>query len=107
MPLEKLLDLSLPFAEISYEGKVCVAKAEGSGGVLNFSTCAQQLLYEIGDPSAYITPDVVSHSVLKIHNYNFGPSVEQLIFAIFVPKTYLLQLRFLFLFQENDCIFHI
>ncbi|KAL7593529.1 hypothetical protein Lser_V15G31633 [Lactuca serriola] len=59
MPLEKLLDLSLPFAEISYEGKVCVAKAEGSGGVLNFSTCAQQLLYEIGDPSAYITPDVV------------------------------------------------
>ncbi|KAL8192381.1 hypothetical protein R6Q57_027566 [Mikania cordata] len=54
-----LLDLSQPFAEISYDGKVCVAKADGSGGVLNFSTCAQQLLYEVGDPSAYITPDVV------------------------------------------------
>ncbi|KAI3800511.1 hypothetical protein L1987_28602 [Smallanthus sonchifolius] len=54
-----LLELSLPFAEISYDGKVCVAKADGSGGVLNFSTCAQQLLYEVGDPGAYITPDVV------------------------------------------------
>ncbi|KAL9228938.1 hypothetical protein vseg_004464 [Gypsophila vaccaria] len=54
-----LLDLSLPFAEVSYKGQVCVAKADGSGGVLNFSTCAQQLLYEIFDPSAYVTPDVV------------------------------------------------
>ncbi|XP_025612133.1 uncharacterized protein [Arachis hypogaea] len=59
MSFEQLLDLSLPYAEISYDGQVCVAKAEGSGGVLNFSTCAQQLLYEIGDPSAYVTPDVV------------------------------------------------
>lgn len=54
-----LLDLSLPYAEISFDGSLCVAKAEGSGGVLNFSTCAQQLLYEVGDPGAYITPDVV------------------------------------------------
>ncbi|KAK2650314.1 hypothetical protein Ddye_017803 [Dipteronia dyeriana] len=56
---QQLLDLSLPYAEIGYDGKVCVAKAEGSGGVLNFSTCAQQLLYEIGDPGAYVTPDVI------------------------------------------------
>ncbi|KAL0347821.1 UNVERIFIED_CONTAM: hypothetical protein Scaly_1798100 [Sesamum calycinum] len=35
------------------------AKAESTGGVLDFSTCAQQLLYEVGDPSAYITPDVI------------------------------------------------
>lgn len=55
----ELLDLSLPYAEITFDGKVCVAKAEGSGGVLNFSTCAQQLLYEVGDPGAYVTPDVV------------------------------------------------
>ncbi|KAK9757974.1 hypothetical protein RND81_01G198000 [Saponaria officinalis] len=54
-----LLDLSLPFAEVSYRGRVFVAKANDSGGVLNFRTCAQQLLYEISDPSAYITPDVV------------------------------------------------
>lgn len=59
MSFTELLDLSLPYAEITFDGKVCVAKAEGSGGVLNFSTCAQQLLYEIGDPGAYATPDVV------------------------------------------------
>ncbi|XP_052193195.1 uncharacterized protein LOC127801811 isoform X2 [Diospyros lotus] len=54
-----LFDLSLPFVEVSFDGKVCVAKADGSGGALNFSTCAQQLLYEVGDPGAYITPDVI------------------------------------------------
>ncbi|XP_028555580.1 uncharacterized protein LOC110098883 isoform X4 [Dendrobium catenatum] len=56
---EQLLDLSLPFAEIGYGGEVYVAKADGSGGVLNLSTCAEQLLYEVWDPSSYITPDVV------------------------------------------------
>ncbi|XP_075668197.1 uncharacterized protein LOC142638082 [Castanea sativa] len=55
----QLLDLSLPYAEISFDGNVCVAKAEGSGGVLNVSTCAEQLLYEVGDPGAYVTPDVI------------------------------------------------
>ncbi|KAK1267622.1 hypothetical protein QJS04_geneDACA000460 [Acorus gramineus] len=55
----QLLDLSLPFAEVSFDGKVCVAKAEGSGGFINFSTCAEQLLYEVGDPGAYVTPDMV------------------------------------------------
>lgn len=60
MSFQQLLDLSLPYAEISFDGQVCVAKAEGSGGVLDFNTCAEQLLYEIGDPSAYVTPDVVS-----------------------------------------------
>ncbi|KAL2892265.1 Serine/threonine-protein kinase mTOR [Bienertia sinuspersici] len=64
-----LLDLPLPFAEISYQGEVCVAKPDGSGGVLNFSTCAQQLLYEIADPSAYVTPDVV----LDIRDVTFEP----------------------------------
>ncbi|GER46411.1 T1N6.18 protein [Striga asiatica] len=56
---QSLLDLSLPFAEVTFDGTVNVAKAECTGGVLNFNTCAEQLLYEVGDPSAYITPDVI------------------------------------------------
>lgn len=57
--LQDLLHLSLPFAEVSFDGKVCVGKAESSGGVLSPSTCAEQLLYEVGNPSSYITPDLV------------------------------------------------
>ncbi|KAF4386738.1 hypothetical protein F8388_006693 [Cannabis sativa] len=69
MSLSQLLDLSHPYAEISSDGRVCVAKAEHSGGVLNFSTCAQQLLYEIGDPSSYVTPDVI----IDLQNVSFSP----------------------------------
>lgn len=67
---EKLLDLSLPYAVISYEGEVFVAKTVGSGGILNYNTCAEQLLYEVGDPSAYITPDVVSMPLNSCHHFH-------------------------------------
>lgn len=50
--------------EVSFDGRVCVEKAENSGGILNPSTCAEQLLYEVGDPSSYITPDVVNVQVV-------------------------------------------
>ncbi|XP_025804724.1 uncharacterized protein LOC112883608 isoform X3 [Panicum hallii] len=56
---EQLVDLSLPYAEVSYGGEVIVGKADGSGGLLSHSTCAEQLLYEVGDPANYITPDLV------------------------------------------------
>ncbi|XP_073151725.1 uncharacterized protein [Henckelia pumila] len=69
MSLQNLLDLSLPFAEVTFDGTVSVAKAEGTGGVINFCTCAEQLLYEIGDPSAYITPDVI----IDLRNVTFHP----------------------------------
>ncbi|XP_010457080.1 PREDICTED: uncharacterized protein LOC104738614 [Camelina sativa] len=64
-----LQDVSLPYAEIGHDGKVCVSKPEGTGGILNTSTCAEQLLYEIADPSAYITPDVV----IDVRDVSFLP----------------------------------
>ncbi|KAL5981564.1 hypothetical protein ACLOJK_015626 [Asimina triloba] len=72
LPFHQLLDLSLPYAEVDLNGKVCISKAEGSGGVLNFSTCAEQLLYEVADPAAYITPDVVS-MIIDIQDVSFHP----------------------------------
>ncbi|KAL1546425.1 hypothetical protein AAHA92_23025 [Salvia divinorum] len=59
MSFQDLLQISLPFAEVTSDGTLSVSKAEGTRGVLNWSTCAQQLLYEVGDPSSYITPDVI------------------------------------------------
>ncbi|XP_057805607.1 uncharacterized protein LOC131020657 isoform X2 [Salvia miltiorrhiza] len=59
MSFQDLLQISLPYAQVTFDGTVSVAKAEGTRGVLNCSTCAEQLLYEVGDPSSYITPDVI------------------------------------------------
>ncbi|KAK9094726.1 hypothetical protein Scep_026195 [Stephania cephalantha] len=59
MSFQQLLDSSLPYAEVGFDGKVNVGKVDCSGGRLDFSTCAEQLLYEVGDPGAYVTPDVV------------------------------------------------
>lgn len=58
--MHQLVNVSLPYAEISDTGEVVIAKPKCSGGELSIATCGQQLLYEVGDPSSYITPDMVS-----------------------------------------------
>uniref|UniRef100_A0A7I4EKM2 Uncharacterized protein n=1 Tax=Physcomitrium patens TaxID=3218 RepID=A0A7I4EKM2_PHYPA len=57
--LGQLLQTSLPYADVAWDGAVTLGKIESSGGELSIATCTQQLLYEIGDPAGYITPDVV------------------------------------------------
>ena len=52
--------LGYPIAEVSPEGEAVITKVEGSGGIVSGATVKLQLLYEIGDPTAYITPDVVA-----------------------------------------------
>src|SRR5699024_4303322 len=42
------------------DGEIVLSKVEGSGGIINEMTVKEQLLYEIQDPSAYITPDCVA-----------------------------------------------
>jgi hypothetical protein len=54
-----LARLGFPFADVAADGSAVLGKLPGTGGVLNRATVREQLLYEITDPGAYRTPDVV------------------------------------------------
>ena len=54
-----LARLGFPFAEIGADGTVVVGKVEEAGGRVDVQTCTEQLIYEVHDPAAYVTPDCV------------------------------------------------
>jgi hypothetical protein len=51
--------LGYPIAEVSADGSALLTKAPGTGGRISFDTLRQQLLYEVHNPHAYASPDVV------------------------------------------------
>ena len=59
-PVPDMAYLGHPFADVFADGSAIISKVEGTGGVVNLQTAKEQLLYEVVNPHAYFTPDVVA-----------------------------------------------
>ncbi len=53
-------DLPYPIGDVEADGAAIITKPESSGGRVSFDTVRHQLLYEVHDPAAYLSPDVVA-----------------------------------------------
>ncbi len=73
LELESRSDIGFPIAEISADGSCVITKPAGTGGAVTMETVREQLLYEIGDPGNYLSPDVTA-SFLTLRVETAGPN---------------------------------
>lgn len=59
-PVSGMANLGFPYAVVEPSGGAVLTKLSGTGGEITQDTCKEQLLYEIGDPGRYLTPDVTA-----------------------------------------------
>lgn len=64
--------MGYPIAEVSENGEFVITKPKECGGLVTKETIKEQMLYEIHDPSAYITPDVIV-DITNVHLTEMGP----------------------------------
>ncbi len=78
--------LGFPLIEASDNGEAFITKVPGSGGLVTEDTCKEQLIYELHDPSSYITPDCVA-DFSKVRFEQAGQDVVRISGATGKPRT--------------------
>ncbi|HEY0971737.1 MAG TPA: acyclic terpene utilization AtuA family protein [Gemmatimonadales bacterium] len=84
-----LANVGYPIAEASADGTFVVTKHPNTGGVVSVASVTEQLLYEMGDPKSYITPDVVADFTtirveqvgkdrVRVHGIQGAPATDKL-----------------------------
>ena len=79
-----MANVGYPIAEASEDGTFVITKHAGTGGRVSVPSVSEQLVYEMGDPNAYITPDVVAdftsihlspdgENRVRVHGITGGP----------------------------------
>jgi hypothetical protein len=81
-----LADVGYPIAEIEPGGTFRITKPPKTGGAINRETIAEQLLYEVGDPAAYLTPDLTA-DFTSLTLREKGPDVVEITGARGKPAT--------------------
>ena len=94
-----LANVGFPIVEAAPDGTFVVTKHEGTGGIVSIPSIKEQLVYEMGNPHEYITPDCVAdftsvrledagHNRVRVHGIKGHPATEFLKVSISYSAGY-------------------